>query len=255
LFKKIFIGLFSLVYTAIAASAPAPTIRVAAAASLTEVLENIGARFTTDTGIRVIYAFGASSALARQIASGEAIDVFISADETWMDDLARRGVIESASRRDIATNRLVLIAPRDSRLQLTLKPGAPLAAALGGERLAMADPEGVPAGRYGRAALTSLGLWDSVASRLLPAENVRAALLYVARGEAPLGVVYATDARVEGAVRVVDTFPSDSHTPIRYPAALVKGGAREGRAFLDYLHGATAREAFRAAGFGEAPPR
>ncbi|MBV6424334.1 MAG: Molybdate-binding protein ModA [Steroidobacteraceae bacterium] len=225
------------------------SITVFAAASLTDVLENLAATFTKVTGTKVTLSFAASSALARQIEAGAQVDVFVSADEAWMDYLATRRLIEPASRRDIARNALVLIAPADSRVQLAIAPGFDLRAALGDGRLAIADPATVPAGRYAQAALTDLGAWASVADRLANADNVRAALAFVARGEAPLGIVYATDALIEKNVKVVGVFPAGTYPTITYPAALPVGARAGGAAFLDFLAGPVAGAAFARYGF------
>ncbi|RYF93215.1 MAG: molybdate ABC transporter substrate-binding protein [Caulobacteraceae bacterium] len=225
---------------------PAGT-RIFAAASLQTALTRIAAGYRGPGGPMQV-SFGASSAMARQIAQGAPADLFISADSEWMDWLAARRLVAAGTRRNLLSNRLVLIAPRGSRPGLRIGPGMPLARALGGGRLAIADPVAVPAGRYGKAALTNLGVWDSVAGRLAPAENVRAALAYVARGEAPLGIVYATDARAEPRVRVVGTFPQATHPRIVYPAALVRA-TPGGRAVLNYLSGSKAMTVFAAEGF------
>ncbi|HWA62390.1 MAG TPA: molybdate ABC transporter substrate-binding protein [Caulobacteraceae bacterium] len=221
-------------------------VTVFAAASLKNVLDEAGAAYTARTGVPVRFSYAASSALARQIEQGAPADVFISADADWMDYVQQRSLIAPASRRDLVTNHLALIAPAGSRATLRLARGAPLAAALGTNgRLAIAGPE-VPAGRYGRAALTSLGLMDQVASRLAPAENVRAALAFVARGETPLGIVYDTDARVEPKVRIVALFPDASHPRIVYPAGLVAGSrSASAGAFLAWLEGPQGGAIFR----------
>ena len=167
-----------------------------------------------------------------------------------MNYLGDRNLIQTATRKDILSNRLVLIASKDSIIQLKIAPGFPLAQALGEGRLAVADPDSVPAGRYARSALTSLGVWGSVAERLVRAENVRVALTYVARGEAPLGIVYETDAKSEKQVKIVDVFPANSHLPIVYPAALTTHGtSAEAKAFLDYTKGAKAAAVFKTYGF------
>jgi molybdate transport system substrate-binding protein len=223
-----------------------------AAASLTDVLTEIAASYREARGADIRLSFGGSSQLARQIEAGAPADAFFSADEEWMDYLAARGLIDVASRIDLVANRLVLIAPRDSRVALTLVPGVSLTAALGDGRLALADPE-VPAGRYARAALSSLGAWQGVANRLARAENVRAALAFVARGETSLGIVYETDARLEPRVRVVAVFPADSHPPIRYPFALVAGRSAAAADFAAWLRGPSARAAFERAGFTPLP--
>jgi molybdate transport system substrate-binding protein len=225
------------------------TVTVFAAASLTDVLQEIGRSFSAETGMPVRFSFAASSALARQVESGAPAHVFVSADVEWMDYLAGRGLIDAGSRRNVAGNELVLIAPADSAIELEVRAGFPLAAALGDGRLATADPDSVPAGRYAKAALTTLGAWPSVAARIAPAENVRAALAYVSRGEAPLGIVYRTDARVDPRVRVVGAFPAGSHPAILYPAARIADAPVATGAFVDYLSGEAAQAVFRRYGF------
>ena len=228
----------------------ADDVTVYAAASLTNALQDVGKDFEASGGGHVKFSFAASSLLARQIEAGAEADVFLSADSEWMNYLADRNFIQTATRKDILSNRLVLIAGKDSTIQLQIKPGFPLAQALGDGRLAVADPDSVPAGRYARSALTSLGVWGSVAERLVRAENVRVALTYVARGEAPLGIVYETDAKSEPAVKVVDVFPENSHLPIVYPAALTTHGTSAGaKAFLEYTKGPKAKAVFQKYGF------
>jgi molybdate transport system substrate-binding protein len=227
---------------------------VYAAASLTEVLQQVGADYARERGGKVRFSFGSTATLARQIEAGARADVFVAADQDWMDYLDRRGLVQRAGRVDLLGNRLVLVAPADSRLVLAIGRGMPIRAALGAAgRLSLADPASVPAGRYAKAALTSLGVWEQVEGRLVAAENVRMALLFVARGEAPLGVVYATDARAEPRVRVVGAFPANSHPPIVYPAALTTGARAAATPFLQYLSGAAAQRRFAAAGFSIGP--
>lgn len=227
-----------------------PVITVFAAASLTESLGEIARRYEAAQGVTVKLSVAASSVLARQIESGAAADLFISADGAWMDYLEKRGLVQAASRRDLLGNRLVLVAPAGSSVVVDLRPGVDLAAALGPSgRLAIAEPDGVPAGRYAVAALRALGAWQTVENRTARAENVRAALAFVARGEAPLGVVYATDAAVEPRVRVVAPFPPESHAPIVYPVALMPGASPAAAAFLAWLAGPEAGAVFAAAGF------
>ena len=229
---------------------PAP-LTVFAAASLKTALDAVAADFTARGGPPVVVAYAGSSALARQIQQGAPADLFLSANALWMDRLQAQGLIEAGSRRVLLSNRLVLVAPADSAIALRLGPGADLAGALGQGRLAMALVEAVPAGLYGRAALQALGLWDQVADRVAQADNVRAALRLVALGEAPLGVVYATDAAAEAGVRVVDRFDPATHPPIRYPVAILAGRDRPAaRALLAYLSGPEAAAIFRAHGFG-----
>jgi molybdate transport system substrate-binding protein len=236
---------------AAAAEAQQPGLLVFAAASLTNVLEEISTNWTRRSGVPVKLSFAASSALARQIEAGGKADIFISADEDWMDYLGQRTLIAPATRREIAGNSLVLIAPADSKARITLRPGVRLDAVLGTGRLATGDPETVPAGRYARSALQSLGVWDQLKDRLVPADNVRGALNFVARGEVPLGVVYATDAKAEKAVRIVATFPEDTHAAITYPAAATSLARPESIAYLTYLSGADAAITWKKYGFQE----
>jgi molybdate transport system substrate-binding protein len=222
---------------------------VFAAASLTDVLGEIGKGYESTTGKRVKFSFAASSALARQIEAGARADLFVSADLEWMDYLADRKLIAADSRRNVAGNRLVLIAPADSTARIEVVDGLDLRGALGERRLAIADPDIVPAGRYAKAALEALHAWSGVSERLARAENVRVALAYVASGETPLGIVYETDARVEPRVRIVGTFPAESHPEIRYPAALTSVAEGDAKGFLDFLDGPQARAAFTRYGF------
>ncbi|MBS0379605.1 MAG: molybdate ABC transporter substrate-binding protein [Proteobacteria bacterium] len=231
------------------AALPEPTLTVFAAASLTDALDEVDRAFTRDTHIAVKTSYASSATLAKQIESGAGADVFLSADREWMDYLEKHGQIRAGTRRDLLGNALVLVAPADSSVQLKIAPGFALAAALGTGRLATGDPDSVPAGIYARAALTKLGVWDAVAPHLARAENVRAALAYVARGEAPLGIVYRTDALADKHVRIVDTFPEDSHPPVIYPVAVTLGGRPESARYLDFLHTEGARQIFARYGF------
>ena len=239
----------SVIPCAVAAADAEREITVFAAASLTDVLQETGAAFRAKTGLATRFSFAASSALARQIESGAPAQVFVSADVEWMDYLANAGLIDPATRRNVAGNELVLIAPADSALKVEIAPGFALAAALGKGRLALADPGSVPAGRYAKAALTALGVWTSVEPRVAPAENVRAALAFVSRGEAPLGIVYRTDARVDPRVKVIGAFPAGSYPPIVYPAAAVAGSGEHAAQFVEYLGSAEAHAVFRRYGF------
>ena len=234
------------------AASAAPALLVFAAASLSDALEEVDHAFTAATHIPVRASYAASSVLAKQIEAGAGADVFFSADREWMDYLQQRGLLRSDTRRDLLGNALVLIAPADNPVQLKIAPGFALVAALGGGRLASADPDSVPAGLYARAALTQLGVWDAVAPRLARAENVRAALAYVARGETPLGIVYRTDAAAEKRVRVVDVFPQDTHPPIVYPAALTSRAQPQATQYLAFLNGQSARQIY--ARYGFTPP-
>lgn len=200
---------------------------VLAAASLQGALDEALALWSAEGHAAPVVSYAGTSALARQVEAGAPADLFISADEAWMDALERQGLIRAGSRADLAGNRLVLVAQAGSPIALDLAAGTDVAAALGDGRLAMADPEAVPAGRYGKAALTALGAWEALEGRIAPAENVRAALALVERGAAPLGVVYATDARASAAVRVVAVFPQDSHPPVVYPMAVLAASQRD----------------------------
>jgi molybdate transport system substrate-binding protein len=250
MFRRLFrLPLIAAVLFLAALPARAGQVTVFAAASLTDALNEIGADYKQDTGNAVVFSFAASSALARQIEASSGADVFISADTDWMDYLDKKSLIAPGTRFDLLGNTLVLIAPASSPVKLTIKPHFDLLGALAGGKLALADPNSVPAGKYAKAALITLGVWDSVAASVVPAENVRVALAYVAQGEAPLGAVYATDAKIEPKVRVVDAFPAGTYPPVVYPAALVKGGDPQARAFLEYLRGAKASAVFLKDGF------
>ena len=192
----------------------------------------------------------ASSTLARQIERGAPADIYLSANVAWMDYLAAHGLIELASLRNLLGNRLVLIAHRDSDLELSIQPGMDLAALLGRDRLAIGDPDHVPAGIYAREALEALGIWTETRPRLAPSADVRGALVLVARGETPLGIVYASDAGLSAGVRTVAVFPERLHAPIVYPVALVAGrDSALARRFLRYLHSAAAKAIFARHGF------
>jgi len=232
------------------AAAPAePGLTVFAASSLTNVMDEIGAAFTKTTAVPVRFSYAASSVLARQIESGAAADIFFSADLDWVDYLQSRNLIQASSRRDVVSNRLVLIAPVASKVELKIAPNFALLAALGGGRLATGDPDSVPVGRYARAALTSLGVWNDVADRLVRADNVRSALAFVEREEVRLGIVYATDAAIDAKVRVVDVFPEKTHPPITYPIALTKVAKPDATKFVEYVSGPEAQEFFKKYGF------
>lgn len=233
-----------------AGAAVAEEVTVFAAASLTNAMAEIEAGFEAETGHELIVSLAGSSALARQIQQGAPADIFISANPGWMDEIEAGGLAEPGSRVDLLGNRLVLIAHgRDAR-PVEIGAGLDLAALLGEDRLAMALVDAVPAGIYGKAALESLGAWDSVAGQVAQTDNVRAALALVATGEAPFGIVYATDAVAEDDVSVIGTFPYGSHPPIIYPAADLSGRDVPAEdAFMDYLRGKQARAAFEAQGF------
>lgn len=247
----LFSCLLALVLCATAARAETPPrLTVFAAASLQESLDAAAALWTKSSGQPVAVSYAGSSALARQIEQGAPADVFISADLEWMDRLQARGLVDSATRTLLVRNRLVLVAPAASSAAVSLRTGE-LRAALGPDgRLALAETSGVPAGRYARQALQSLGLWAEVQDRLAESDNVRGALAYVARGEAPLGIVYATDAKAEPKVRVLARIPSRHHAPIVYPMARVAAAeAAHADGFLRFLAGPEARAVFARAGF------
>ena len=241
--------LAALLLLAVPAGAQARGPLVLAAASLQGAFDEAAEAWARRGHPRPVLSYAASSALARQVLAGAQADLFASADEDWMDVLAKAGRIVPGTRTDIAGNRLVVVAARGSRVRPTVET---LGRALGAGPLAMADPGSVPAGRYGRAALERLGAWGQVEGRVVRAENVRAALALVERGAAPFGIVYATDARASSRVRVAGVFPAGSHPPIRYPVARLRGGSAEAEGFRRFLlsregqailarHGFTAR--------------
>lgn len=234
----------------IAAPVEAQTALVFAAASLKDALDEQAKAFEGGGPYKVSISYAASSTLAKQIENGAPVDLFVSADLDWMNYLASRGLIDPGSRTNLVSNRLVLIAPADSLVKAVVAPGFPLRTLLGGGRLAVADPDHVPAGKYARAALESLGVWNSVSGHTARADNVRAALALVSRGEAPLGIVYRTDALSDPRVRIVAEFPERTHTPIVYPAALTSvSRSPAGPRLLDYLKSAAARAVWKKYGF------
>lgn len=226
-----------------------PQVTVFAAASLQNALEDAGKAFTAKTGTLVRFSFASSSALARQLEQAAPADMFASADLEWMDWVAARNLIRKDTRVELLGNRLVLVAPRGGADSVALtKEG--LAAALKSGRIAMGDVSAVPAGKYGKTALEKLGLWDGVANNIAQVDNVRAALRLVSRKEAPLGIVYATDAKADPEVKVVATFPAGSHAPIVYPFAVTATSANKGaNEFLAFLAGPDARPLFEKQGF------
>ena len=217
-------------------------LTVFAAASLTNALSEIGKAYTARTGQPVHFSFASSGVVARQLEAGAKADLFFSADTEWMDYVQTRGLIDPATRRDVLRGRLALIAPVASTVRLTIKPGFPLVAALGPSgRLATGDPASVPAGRYAKSALTALGIWPAVVDRLARADNVQVALTYVAHGEAPLGIVYETDAAIEPGVRIVGLFPEKTHAPIVYPLAVMRTASPGAADFYRFAQGPEAR--------------
>lgn len=234
----------------VAGSVRAEEIVVFAAASLKNAFDEISQGYPAESGDTLVVSLAGSSALARQIQQGAPADVYISANVNWMDTLEKEGLIDPETRVDLLGNSLVMVAHGQGAAPVELNSALDLPALLGGGKLAMALVDSVPAGVYGKAALTSLGLWDATAPHVAQSDNVRAALALVATGEAPYGIVYATDAVAEDGVTVVGTFPADSHPPIIYPAARIaeSDNPRAG-AFLEWLRGPTARAAFERQGF------
>jgi len=238
----------------LAPAAGAKDILVFAAASLRNALDDAAAGYPRKAESKIAISYAASSALAKQIENGAPAAIFISADLDWMDYLQKRNLIKTESRFNLLGNRLVLVAPVDSTVAVEITPGFPLAKILGDDRLAMGDPGAVPAGKYGKAALEKLGVWSSVSDKVAPAEDVRAALLLVSRHEAPLGIVYASDAVSDPGVKRVAVFPADSHPPVTYPAALLAGsGDPAAAAFLTFLESDAARPFFEKQGFSFRP--
>ncbi|MCD6072258.1 MAG: molybdate transporter substrate-binding protein [Microvirga sp.] len=232
--------LIGLVWASLAAPgealAQSRDVVVFAAASLKNALDEAAAAWMRDSGRRVVVSYAASNALARQIEAGAPADIFFSADLDWMDYAASKRLIQPESRVSLLGNSLVLIAPKGSTAQVELNPGLDLASFLGSNRLAMGHVNAVPAGKYGKAALEHLGAWAGVKDKVAQTENVRAALLLVSRGEAPLGIVYKTDAASDPNVTIVGTFPEGSHPPIVYPVALTKDSANpEAIEFLGFV--------------------
>jgi molybdate transport system substrate-binding protein len=222
---------------------------VFAAASTKNAIDAAAASWTNRSGVPVKASYAASSTLAKQIEQDAPADIFISADLDWMDYLAGKGLIRQETRVDLLGNSLVLVAPKDGPASVDLNAPGGIAKALGGGRLAVGSIDSVPAGKYAKAALERLGLWTSVSDRLAQAESVRAALLLVSRGEAPLGVVYKTDAVSDPDVKIVATFPADSHPPIVYPMALTVKASATAADFFDFLKSGDAARFFEAQGF------
>lgn len=245
----------SLVFAALA-GAPAQLLAqdrgltVFAAASMKNALDEVGAAYTAKSGRKVIASYAASSALAKQLEQGAPADVFVSADTDWMDYAAGKKTIDAATRVDLLGNSLVLIAPKDSRLEnIVIGQNFDLAKLAGDGKIATGDVKSVPVGKYAKAALEKLGAWREAEPKFAMVESVRAALALVARGEAPLGIVYATDAKVEPGVKVVGTFPADSHPAIVYPVALTMTAKQGAADYLNYLRSAAAKSVFEKYGF------
>ena len=235
---------------ATAAHSQDETITVFAAASLKNALDDVDAAFTNQTGVKVITSYDASSALMKQIEGGAPADAFLSADLKWMDYGVEKKVINDSTRVNLLGNVLVLIAAKDSKIDhVDIKPGFDLAKLAGEGRIATGDVKAVPVGLYAKAALEKLGVWSSVEPKMAMAVNVRAALAYVARGEAPLGIVYATDAKIEPGVKVVGVFPDNSHDPIIYPVAATVNAKPETMRYLSLLRSSAAKSIFEGYGF------
>jgi molybdate transport system substrate-binding protein len=234
----------------VVSAAEPESVTVFAAASTTNAVSDIAKMFEQKGLGKVVPAFASSSTLAKQIENGAPANVFVSADEPWMTYLVDRKVIEPGTRFDLMGNKLVLVAPADSSIQVKIGPELDLAKLLGNGRLAVGDPDHVPAGIYAKAALEKLGMWTKVKDKLARAADVRAALALVERGEAPLGIVYSTDAAITSKVKVVGVFPADSHPKIVYPAALIAGKASPvARRFLEFLKTPEAKAVFAKYGF------
>lgn len=230
-------------------------VTVFAAASTRDVMRAIGAAYRQAKGVEVQFSFDSSSNLARQIKAGAPADVFVSADERWMDDIEAAGAINADTRQDLLANRLVLVTPKDSTLVIRAERGADLRSADKLAKLVMGDPTHVPAGRYGRQSLEWLGWWPSVESRVIAAPDVRAALRLVELGEADAGIVYSTDASASDKVRIVAAFPEESHDVIRYPVALTRTATTNAAGFLTFLRSPEATAIFERAGFTIVPPQ
>jgi molybdate transport system substrate-binding protein len=226
------------------------TLTVFAAASMKNALDDIDAAFTAKTGIKVNASYGASSTLAKQIEQGAPADIFLSADTDWMDYAVGKKTIDEPTRVNLLGNSIVLIAPKDSRIDnVTITEGFDLAKLAGDGKIATGDVKSVPVGKYSKAALEKLGAWAAAEPKFAMADSVRAALTLVARGEAALGIVYATDAKVEPGVKVIGTFPADSHPPIIYPVAATATAKVEAKGYLDYLRSSAAKAVLEKYGF------
>jgi molybdate transport system substrate-binding protein len=226
------------------------SLTVFAAASMKNALDDIDAAFTAKTGVKTAASYAASSVLAKQLEQGAPADIFVSADTDWMDYAIARKAVNEATRTNLLGNSIVLIAPKDSRIvKVTIGPGFDLARLAGDGKIATGDVSAVPVGKYAKAALENIGAWRAAEPKFAMAESVRAALTLVARGEAALGIVYATDARVEPEVKIVGVFPADSHPPIVYPVAATTNAKPEAAAYLAFLQSATAKAIFEKYGF------
>jgi molybdate transport system substrate-binding protein len=246
--------LLALLFVVVAAPQPAvaqeKTLTVFAAASLKNALDDTNAAFTKQTGIRIVVSYAATPALVKQIEEGAPADLFLSADLQWMDYAVEKKLVKADTRFNLLGNKLVLIAAKDSRLDnVTIAQGFDIAGLAGTGRIAVADVRAVPAGRYAKTALESLGAWSAAEKKLAQAENVRAALTFVSRGEAPVGIVYSTDAKIDPGVKIVGVFPDGSHPPVTYPVAVTATAKPEAAGYLDFLRTPTVRTIFETYGF------
>src|SRR5262245_7508083 len=238
-----------------AVRAQAGEVVVFAAASLKNALDAVNERWQKETGKKAVISYAASSALAKQIEQGAPAQMFISADLDWMDYLARKNLIKPETRLNLLGNRIVLIAPKDKAQAVDIKPGFDLVKILGNGRLSMANVDAVPAGKYAKAALEKLGIWSRVSVKIAQEKIVRPALLLVSRGEAPVGIVYQTDAAADANVKIIGTFPEEAHPPIIYPLALTANATNpDAEAFLAYIKSAKAKPLFEAQGFNVLSP-
>ena len=253
-FSRLLIVALSLIAFGAGHASPAQTqektLTIFAAASMKNAVDDINAAFTKQTGIKIVSSYAASSALIKQIEAGAPADVFASADLDWMDYGTQKKLIKDDTRVNLLGNKLVLIAPKDSKIDsVAIAPGFDLAKLIGDGRIATGEVRSVPVGKYAKGALEKLGLWASVENKFAMADNVRAALAFVARGEAVLGIVYETDAKVEPGVKIVGAFPADSHPPIIYPVAATATAKPEAAAYLAFLRSSTAKAVFEKYGF------
>jgi molybdate transport system substrate-binding protein len=252
--RRLFKTLFALAFVGNLSLPPALAeekgLTVFAAASMKNALDDVDTAYTAKTGVKVVASYAASSVLAKQIDQGAPADIFLSADIDWMDYAAKQKTINTETRTNLLGNSIVLIAPKDSGLtNVTISAGFDLAKLAGNGRIATGDVSSVPVGKYAKAALEKLGAWNAAAPKFAMAESVRAALTLVARGEAALGIVYATDARVEPEVKIVGTFPADSHPPIIYPVAATTSAGAGAANYLAFLHSQAAKTIFEKYGF------
>jgi molybdate transport system substrate-binding protein len=228
----------------------AKDLLVFTAMTLQGALDEAASKYESPSGANINVSYGPSAALVKQIDNGAPADLFISADSGWMDTAEAKGLIRAGSRVDLLSSRLVLIAPSQSSVNAVIEAGFPLKQMLGDGRLVMCDPMMMPAGRYGRASLEYLGVWQTVQDRIVNADNVRAALAFVTRGEAPLGIVFDTDAALDSGVKIIGIFPAESHPPIVYPAAVIASSDNsEAESFLEFLKSGAAKSVFEKAGY------